>query len=667
MTVVLAFNLSAVRKAIRRIVERAMATFEGPRSKCLRVHTVAGLAGGTGSASVIPVTMLLHETVRSIDRTLQLEVVLHAVAPSLFVSKVDTWSDEQRLGANGYMTLCEISLGQTPRKLEKMAAYLGINAPTRPLFDELVYYDQVDSGSKVQSIPEMWDRLAGNILAGEKEDLRQLEQARDVNGVATRQGDGFAEAIVCTEYTSTAQVPVQKLSSAYAHSRLGRRLESLNVHVGAEMVDAVKGQLMPSLELEQTRQKMQEMLSQTASLLSSGAIKRGSRPDVIRLLKQTAERWRRDRKAAIKLVISVGKEAKQDAVTRAKKFVAKAEEKSHSLPQVESVVRQTLEELEERDSLIQAELEARAMDGTSDRVFQDALAKAEQAPLLRWGASREAACRAYNAMVIAFAETLAKREYREHVIQPIIGILRKALERIEHTQQQVISAYRHVNRSVPEVIDLIGISNTVYSEVISTCDVNDVLTRMLREIPAKCHGVELSLQAVLQAEGEEDFQALMEEALEQGEDQAQEYFTEVVKDIEGFVERFGLEFDLDAWISGSLDFTLPANLNLAVVGRSDYPLRIYLVAPKSMKHRAESAGFEFCGGSNPFEVAVRGKISRVPFRAIPGIEEMHRHYTQFMVDAKGGRLCSMLHSHGALEDAHKESLLDPSGCDEHEE
>lgn len=668
-----AYHLDDLKMRVRRLVERTLAKFKGSMPKRLVIHLVFSLGGGTGSALALPCAALVLDAARSIAPSLRVSLIAHVIAPSLFMGMLATPADRERNLANGAITLRELRLAQRPENLVEFARALHIAPIRRPLFDGLSYYDLADSGNAVQALPEVWERIAANIIMSANPSLDGLEQARDRNSIMAQSVDSHDPdaAVIRSEHATAARVPVAKIVNAFTARELHTALEEAGRPASGQQVQGIKEQCSPQLGLEELQRRALNRLQPDHTSRLPASMDKLSDRELAHAGEKLYQRWQqRGRQEMRQKAASLRRELERDALVRAAEFTRAAAARARSVPEYAAVLREAIDELEDRKGQAQRRLEALAAADAANP-FRKAGERLQRKSLPFFGqGTRHEYRRTLDGVLNAEAEEAARRQFCEQALNPMIAALAAELEQVERLGQALDAVRQQLEFQIPLLEEGIGVRTGYITEVIAPEEVSSVLDRLAVDIPASAGPLAgLRLARLLQAGGEEEFKGLLDEAAEQIRERALRFF-EKVKDIKEFLKHFSLRFDLEAWLAESLEVTLPTQLQLAPIGPGNAPLRPYLLAPESLKDTCEGIirrggnhlGFDFCAGEDPFELVCRAKIAGVPFCSVPGLEDMDRAFESFQKAASGGHVWWILPSHDSLQGAMQISFQ-PQGGD----
>ena len=673
-TILLGYNLPMVRKRLRGLLERTM-HYDDPQPRDLVVHLVFSLAGGTGSALAIPFAALLLDEARSLGlRSESVSVQAHCIGASLFTGVAITPDDELRALANAEMSMREMYLAQQPLRIQAFLCRLGIDALHRPLFNDILLYEAANSGGSVQSLDQVFDLVAANILAANVPALHSLESARDQNVQIAQTGAGADEvgtAVLGCSHSRTARIPISALVACVTAEVIIGLLQRATQPSANQVLATLGERLFSRLQVQSAYRMVQaELRPDRAYRLPASAADLPC-SQLQTALARAAQRWSgRGLPELRRKMARLSGDLNREAATNASSFLQAASEAVHSVPELVSVIRDALELLAQREGQILAELEHLAdTDGASNH---QAVVHQLQATsgLFRRRKLHRQALQSLDHWIDSESKQAALRVYLDEYLGPLTGRLSGEAERLEDIEHQMNAALQRIERDLPDFRAGIG-QGTVYShEVISP----DELPRVLDQIRTELSGVEwlpkqFDFARLTQASRDDFLTLLLDETCHHVATEVRRYLVQQRRDIRGFIEHFALAFDLDHWLADSLQFSLPASLDLATVPPGTCPLRVYLIGPASLKasllevvgHGRQDAHFEFEVGTDPFQIVLHGKLRRASFRARPGLADQRRAYQQFRRATAGmDNLWKELGSQRVLDAAH--DVFEPSGA-----
>lgn len=660
--ILLAFNLNEVRSRIRKLLQRTLDKFEGRQPKHLDIHLVFSLAGGSGSAMAIIVAALILDAARSLAPTLNVTIRGHAFGPRLFTGLAVTPDAEQRVLANTGITIRELHMATQPQRMKKLSSYLKMDHLNRPLFSEIDYYEATDSGSGLHSLEDVSDLVATNIVAADNPTMMQLQKRRSVNPLTAQRGNGsddFGSSIIGCTASRVARIPIEKLADAWkALTLCGLLRDATNPATDDEVKSQVRP-LLDDLRLDSTIRDLQTALRpDKACFLQSGDV-RLTTPEIITSANRADQRW--SRRGIIELrqrAQRVGADLSRKSLQRVQSLQDSAAKMVHSVPHYTALLREILEAVVDRRNEINNRLEKMA---TIDRAkgHRDALERL-QTPV-RWGKAkrRQAMILAHNAMVEDASRESAYRTYCESFLRPAIDSLTAEISRLGELEGDLNTISQQIELELENAQSEIGHENAYFSEVITPAEVPRVLDSLSKYIHEQFGAPVLNLGQLITCRSISALHGMIEDAGVQFDDQVNSFLSRVPKDIHGFVRVFKLSFDLQGWLDESMQLTLPAKLNLAVVPAGSCPLRSYLIGPSGLpmidsavKHFGGDLNIEIREAEDPFQITLCAQIARAPFASIPGLVEIDRAFFEFIATAPKDRMWGVLVSHAdAFADA----------------
>jgi hypothetical protein len=655
------------------LIEQTLTRFRGPDPKRLIIHFIFSLAGGTGSAAALPIAALTHDAGGAISRRLAVKAIAHVISPNLFISRVDTPAEIERTMANAAMTLRELKLAQRPGGLDKFCGALHIAPLGRPLFDEISFYDQADCGSRVHDLEEIQARLATNIVVATNQSLEALVGARDLNPFMAQRGVGADEqgtAVIKSEHAAVLRAPVAKLTAAHATAIVNQELRSLNRPTERLQVNELMTQHLPTLGLDSSEREAHEELRSACECALPATLGKLRDTEVLSLCQRVCDHWhRRGRSEMARKAAEVAGTFELQSKSRTRRFIDDVARCAHSLPELAAVLRDALDAVEEKRAQARRHLEALASKDT-EAEYRSAAASLQRALwFLPHRRRRERLGLATTDLVARDLKQFSLKLFADHVLAPMHACLTSELERTEHLAHVSGTLARQLETQFSQFQRSIGHANAYYQEIVESDEVPKVLKQLAENISARMGAAtELRLAALLATGNDGEVANLVHGAVQAHRERAQTYCNDYLKDIAGFAEHFGLATQFEEWLDGASHVVLPSSLNLAFHGPGNAPLRGYVAAAPSLRStclgcmgESGSLNFEFCEGDDPFEIVVRAKISQAPFTAIPGLEGMERSYREFLANAPKDHIWGVLISHGALEEAFDETLLDIDG------
>jgi hypothetical protein len=364
---------------------------------------------------------------------------------------------------------------------------------------------------------------------------------------------------------------------------------------------------------------------------------------------RVTDRWNRiGRTELVRAARALRRELDRAVLDNSGEYLQAVAAAAPSAPELAAILRETLASLEERKSRLCQELERL---GAHD--FGAAVRAAEESLESRWSgrAAREKLVRKIGQWIRVQCEVEGLKAYLEGYLEPLRKRISDELERVETLARELELVSRQLELQMPVLSEAIGYENSYYLEIVDLATLPHVLVRMERDIPARMGEPDkLQLSQLLMLGSGGSLKDLLEEAGSSIQSQVMEFFHHYVKDLQGFIDYFQLDFDLRQWLDGALEITLPAKLDLGARGPGNTPMQTYLVGPSAMKkavmqlvlETGNQLGVEYCEAENPFEVILRAKISRAPFRSIPGLVRLERAYQRFNQAAPKDHICGRL-------------------------
>lgn len=660
----LAPALPIIALTIRNRVESALSSLRGRQPKKLFIHEVFSTCGGTGSSLAIPIAALIRDTAHSINPTLAVSVIGHAIGPGIYWSSLSTPGERQRAMANSAMTLRELSFAQQPENLNPLARALGISPLQRKLFDHVNYYELSSSGDTVIGKTEMRHRIAASITASQNKSLRLLEDSREINPATAQYGterDQGGTAVIGAVFSAIVRVPVKQIAQACARKEFCGQLGQMLKPASSSRVGSLHDRHLAELKLQQTFNSILEELRTVAA---------GDVDNLAELSVQEAldafdlamrQRKQHGKPEQRRVAATITKRLETTVTLLAATFIRRVADGTSRLAELQAVLRRAISSVQEVCVRVQTQIEDGAefqpQEAVREKVAQ--LRNGNYSRLFRRGHLLELQSRCYDS-IESEANLLGLKVYLRAMLEPLAQRLEEQLEMFSLVEKHLTSERHRLASSVTEFVSAVDGGNEFFSEVIQPSEVQPVLSRVTENVTERFGPLRpLTLPPVLEGDEPHRLRELLDEPCRQRQMQVERYLREArdIQDIHGFIHHYGLEMDLKRWLANAADFTLPAKLNRNVHGPAHTPVRACVVMPTTLKTLWEDivtevnppAEFEFEPSEDPFEIIVRARISRAPFSSIPGLEEIERNYRAFLEQVPSQRSDGSSNLWGRLE------------------
>jgi hypothetical protein len=669
-TALAAYNLDRLKVHLHQSLEDALAVLQGPVDKRLVCHYALCPGGGTGSALVLPLTILTLDAARAISSTLQVTNVVHCVSPSAFLRSLRTPGERQRLMANSAKFFKELKFSLRQENLAALEKSLCVSPLRRPPVDFLLYYGNTDAANSIQSRERIHARIAVNILASRNQELQALEAARAVNPATILHGSGRDEAgtaVLGTEATVIAQVCTTKIAAAAAAREQSRQLtRHLAPEGDSAAVEALFRSLSATLQLERLSQLIHDKFRQNTHRFQMPVLDKVSTADALVMCEKAAssavEGLRLDlEQKAEQLAEEVP--SKVSAILR--KFSKACAEKGMTLSRFRAVLAAALTHAEQKLSAVADSLE-RLPAEAGRRRFELARKQLAGGSFFRWKAKgrRSQARAAFQEVINGEVQQASDRAYHDLVLVPVVTSLKATVENCDRLHQTLHAVRGQLASQLSRLEAALGYENTFYTEVVRPEEVPMVLQRAAVEVPAKFGPhPELDFEELLAAKGKGEFAQVLAFHAHAVRARVFQYFQEVCQDLAGFCQHFSLAFDLKQFLAANANLVLPCRLDLAAHGPAHVPLQAFIVTPESLKTDAlgvvqsvSPTEYEWVAGPDPFEVILRARMTKAPFSALPDRAEMLRHFEEFHASAPRDTVYGYLDAHLSLKDSDATTL-----------
>ncbi len=660
----LAPSLPTIALMIRNRVESALSSLRGRQPKKLFVHEVFSICGGTGSSLAIPIAALFRDTARSINPTLDVAIIAHAIGPGIYWSSLSTPGERQRAMANAAMTLRELSFAQRPENLASLTTALDISPMLGRLFDHVNYYEISSSGDTVVGKVEMRQRIAASITAGQNRSLRLLEDSREINPATAQYGterDQGGTAVIGAVYSAIVRVPVQKIAQACARKELNGQLAEILKPASSSRVGSLHDRYLAELKLHQTFTSILEELR----AVGGGNVENLAElsvPDALDAFDLAMRQRKQHGKPEQRRVAgAIAKRLETKVTLLTSTFIRRVADSTSRLAELQSVLRRAISSIQEKCVRVQTQIEDGAetqpQEAVREKVAQ--IRNGNYSWFFKRNHLLELQSLCYDALE-SEARLLARKVYFRAMLEPLAKRLEEQLETFGLVQKHLVDEQHRLTSSVTDFVSAVDGGNEFFSEVIQPAEVQPLLGRVTENVTDRFGPIRpLTLAPILEGDEPYRLRELLDEPCQQRQQQVEKYLREArdIQDIHGFIHRYGLEMDLKQWLANAADFTLPAKLNRNVHGPAHTPVRACVVMPTTLKTLWEDivqevnppAEFEIEPSENPFEIIVRARISRAPFSSIPGLEEIERNYQAFLAEVPSQRSDGSANLWGRLE------------------
>jgi len=677
-TALLAPALPMIALVIRNRVEAALSSLRGRQPKKLIIHEVFSICGGTGSSLAIPVAALIRDTAFSINPTLAVSVVGHAVGPGLYWSSLSTPGERQRAFANAAMTLRELSFAQRPENMNALTRALSIAPLQGKLFDHINYYELTSSGDTVIGRDEMRYRIAATITANQNKSLRLLEDSREINPATAQYGterDQGGTAVIGTVFSAVARIPVKRVAEVCAKKELSLQVKQILKPADSSRVSSLHDRHLSELKLQQKFNSILEELRNAGSCdvkeLAESSVREAL--DTIDLLQR--QRKQHGTPELRRIASTIRRRLENSVPLLVTTFMRRVADGTSRLAELQAVIRRAISSVQELCVRVQTQIEDGAETQPQESVREKLahLHNGEYSWVFRKRHLRDLQIR-WNGSLESEANSAALKIYLKAMLEPLIQRLEIQLETIGLVEKHLNSEQHRLASSVNNFVSAADGGNEFFSEVIQQSEVQSVLSKVIEDVSERCGPLRsMTLPPILEGDEPHKLQGLLAERSNQRQKQVEQFLRETrdIQDIEGFIRHYGLAMDLTEWLTNAADFTLPAKLNRNVHGPAHSPIRACVVMPATLRTLWDGivtkvnppAEFEFEPSDDPFEIIVRARISRAPFSSIPGLEEIERNYDAFQKQVPSHRsdgspnLWGRLESTGHLKDARNVRLL----------
>lgn len=670
-TVLLAYAFDVVRQRLDDLILRVASRFTGHSHKKLMVHLLFSSGGGTGSALAIPIAALVRHHAAGISETLEVNITAHCIGPSVYNSLLLTPHERERNYANSGMALRELYMVQNPENVQEYYHALTGHGIGVPLFDELVFYDIVDSGHGAQTRDQVWKTIAVNIAAASNTGLYLTQGARQVNPAAAQRGNlpnTSGTSIVASYSTAIARLPVRKLAQVAAGKVMLRVLRAATKPVRNDRDISIFNDGLVRLELDQTIEKLEKRVKPAEYKLNLRGL--NTYVEIEEEVVSTEQKWQSfGRQALDEKVNQLAREFKHLAADNFRSFRELVRSRSKSIAEFKSALEMTQLHIEQTQSNIETLLE-RESRIKADLAHQKALGRLKDANRFRFVGRNRVREGAINTLREAFNQSIhleAKAEsgkvYVDSFLQPILRYLKAELRRIKSIERNLPSVQKQLVSQTRDAEETIGESNGEFTEVIQPTERAELIHRIVHDYMPHLRQIDqIGFLSLLEHDTPEKLRAFLQDHLSALSSRIESEVNESFKNLDEFATHFKLGFKLEKWLKSSVQLLLGSKFNLAVLGGAGHaPLRGYVVADPSLQRPADellsfvrNARFEFVENNDkPFEIIVRVERSRIPFAGIPNIARIEKAWQNFETSnhERAHTIWSYLESHLLLTDA----------------
>lgn len=641
----LAHQLDELKPRLLRWLRANLAKFSGPGPKKLIVSIVASLSGGTGSALIIPLAVLIRETTRTLSPAHDVVVGAHVVSPIAFGAVVATPDEFERDLANASQTLHELNYSQAPAHLTELTQALGVNVPRRTLFDTIAYYDVTDSVGCSQTLDQIWSRIAANINASQCQALRQREGAREINPFMARLGtlEGRVSSRVIESARSViVHVPIQPLGKAYLAQELTKLVTGATAAPDEVRVKTLVSTHGAGLGIDQQSREVENKLSPAAWDPQIATMSDG---DTVAAAQRYLDRWEHGgREELFRKQRILVRDAKRETEQRVTACLHALQQEARSIPELSRTERELLNGLNDRIARNRKQREQLAA-GDPHVAHRQARAQMKDKRRLfnRNDEGRRDVVNTARAVIEVEVKQAALVTIHDAILVPLAEAIRASLANAEGLEEMLVLKGTELELQMSDIRDQIGIGDAEVMSVVDATEVPKLLDSLARQIAERLGPPpSLPLDRLLASRGDEQtLQNLFEDLAGAAVSRFHNFLDHFVRDLHGFTKTFGLAFRLEEWLVETVSaLALPANLNLSIHGPGLAPKQSYIaLAPsleadvKALLAEAGAEMFELVVG-DPFEVVVRQKISGVDFESIPNLGDYVQAMRKYEAAAK---------------------------------
>lgn len=265
-TIKFAEAIPVVRVRLRHLIGEAL---DGADGRPLQVVIVSSVAGGTGSALILPVALLVRDEVRRVSPGAAVDVTVLGVLPSFFLASGDVQQTDRerlRLEANAAMTLREIKYLQSAAHAQPLRKALGANGKHRaeaaPITALYLYGSEATGGTLTQA--KLTDRLVAAALTQTHPGVAEID--RNQGNAAAQYWGAYGSpehAIVGADAVRSAWLP-PAIRDLYVQTLLTEALAAAVRKAEAEQTDGLAANFKARLGLESIEAGIQQTIDELA-------------------------------------------------------------------------------------------------------------------------------------------------------------------------------------------------------------------------------------------------------------------------------------------------------------------------------------------------------------------------------------------------------------------
>ncbi len=640
-SILFGWHLDRLKTIVRRFLDGLLESFVEPGPKEVMLHYLFSLGGGTGSSLGFPVAALMLAELRALCHSVQATVIAHCIGPQVYTGLQNEPRVRARCLANAAMTLRELILIQDPEKSVGLTDPMGVARLRRPVFDEVFYYDVTHSGEGLQGLHAIWQAIAANVVGNKSNSLLACQGAREVNPAAAQRGcraDENGSAIFASVKTFIARAPLEKLSELRRLIAEAELLEAAGTPADASTVKRLFTAALAAFELDQLGSKIYRSLQPDPAydLPCLRKLPRSEAAEEARkALKRYLDRGRLDleRKTSLQ-----GQGLPTRARQRAQRAFDELVQRARSLPDIVAVLGEVVHALERKDERVEREL-ANIADADLEGRLEEAIDQLQEGHFFR-RRHADNAQRAFRHLLEVDARRNALLLLQQKILQPVWALSTGLLQTAQRVQTQL--GERHellLDAAIPELQSAIAVHSTTVTEVLAADELPALLQKLVLQVPTRAVVPDgLALNRLIEAASDSEVLEIV--ATTSGlVGERTLYVLRKTRDLQGFIDEYGLSFKLSSWMAASVSVTLPSNFNLSNLGPGCAPTNGYIAAPNSLRgfclaavaNNGAQIPFEIVADNDPFRLIVRAKVARVPVSSIGTLPTMERVYRKTRV------------------------------------
>ncbi|MEM6470448.1 MAG: tubulin-like doman-containing protein [Planctomycetota bacterium] len=682
-TVLLGYWLHEVRDRIYRTLLSAAKRFSGKAQKRIVVHMLFSAGGGTGSALAIPVAAIVRDQAKVISESLELDIIGHCIAPTVFMSLLGTPGERDRNLANAAMTLRELCYCQDPHACDRYLNAITRYGVNEPLFTEIVYYDIVDSGHSAQALSTIYNRIAVNVAASPNSALFLTQGSRQANPSAEIKGRSsyrfVGTSIISSHATSIARFPIEKISEVCAGQLLLQILDASKAQAANNRSQTLFDLGKSNLGIDAIRNELYEKLRPADYRLVVNGLDSKKAEQLIRLGR---DKWdRKGRKELLREADLLSKKLASEAEGNVAKFVDAVSDRARTIAELQGAYELAIEELTTAQRALEELLdneELKRSDSAYTRALKD-LNKmnksqgyfAKRPTVVEKENQQLKVCALFFECLVMESKQEAGRAIIKSFLEPSIKLISKRLNEVNDLKAFLPGITQTVRRQVKSLEMFIGENSDEFTEMISKSERPKLIRAIVEDLSDVAHSDSHTqgLLTLVRDGRPQRVKSFLQKKVGELRSAVEGELKVRFPNIDAFRSQYGLSFDAAQWLEDRVSMLLGSKFNLAVMGGSaNAPVRGFIIGDESIRAMAQelvgamrNAQFEFVESENQFEMIVHIERARIPISAIPNVRQIDIAYRRFKHEHEEATdIWHHLHSHNALSAALDIEILSPA-------